>query len=373
MLSFVSVNANNGSVIADLPTIRMDGVLKQTLMRYESQTATLPAWDPNDPDNDAGLPPKNWRQATRKGAVFILALDWVDENTQAPLWGGMVVRRGRKVGGGVQLTLVTAEGYLDRVYVGDETFTGVDQNIIVKTLVEKYAKTGTLHGLPIRVQIVGGPGMARDRAYLDSADKTLLSVLTEFSGVIGGPEWTIGWEHVGDGFGLVFYVGTRIGAPAPVGLEPPAQFDLPGAVTSAELVEGYGAQEGANDVMAVSTGVNGARPQSPHGTITTDMRPRFEYRWTPDTNITDVATLIAHRDRALAAMKDGSVALSLTADREEAPILGKEWNLGDDVGFAIEAPEFPDGISGTARAVGWELTDTTITPLIDVTLIEGID
>lgn len=364
-LSWVSVNANNGSIIADLPTLRADGPLKQTLMRYETQTVSLPM-------DDA---PGNWRQATRKGAVFLVALDEQDANgARRPLWGGMVTKRGRKVGDGVRMALITAEGYLDRVYVGDETYTGMAQNTMVKTLVEKYAKTGTLRGLPIRVEIIGGNGVARDRTYQDADDKTLYSVLTDLAGVIGGPEWTIRWEWVdGATLGLVLTCGDRVGAPAPAGLNPAAQFSLPGAVTDAALIEGWGDREGANDVMAVSSGTGGARPQSPHQTNALDLRPRFEYRWSPSTSITIVDTLTGHAQRALAAMKDGSLALTITANREEAPRLGIDWGLGDDVGFDITAPEFPDGLTGTARAVGTEITDTTITPLVDVTGIGGID
>lgn len=365
-LSWVSVDANDGSVIADLPTLRVDGPLKATLMRYESQTASLPM----------DQAPPNWRVATRKGGAFLVALGEPDESEPRglPLWGGMVIRRNRKVGAGAAMSLVTAEGWLDRVFIGDEPFTQTPQNTIVKTLVEKYVKTGTKRGLPIRVEIVGGTGAKRDKAtWTDKSDKTLYSALQDFSGIIGGPEWTIGWEWVDDRtLGLVFYVGDRIGSPAPTGLNPAAQFHLPGSVTDAELVEGYGADEGANDVMAVSTGTEDARPQSPHQTNTTDLRPRFEHRWTPETDIKDVATLTAHAQRALAAMKDGSLALSITANREEAPALNRDWRLGDDIGFDIESPEFPDGLTGTARAVGWELTDTTITPLIDVTNIEGV-
>jgi len=358
MLSWVSVNANTGDITADLPTLRADGALKQTLMRYESQTASLPM----------DKAPDNWRQATRKGATFLVALD--EDNT--PLWGGMVIRRSRKVGDGVKMSLVTAEAYFDRVYVGDETLTGA-QNLIVKTLVEDYAATGVKRGLPIRVQVVGGDGVVRTRTHKDSDDKTLYSVLSDISGVLGGSEWTVGWEWVGTKLGLVLFVADRIGSPAPAGLNPAAQFYLPGSVTDAELVEGYGSSEGSNDVMATSSGVEGARPQSPHQTNAADLRPRFEYRWTPSTSITDVNTLTGHAQRALAAMKDGSVALSITANRAEAPKLNKDWRLGDDIGFDIEAPEFPDGLVGTARCVGWELTDTTITPLVDVTGIQGIE
>lgn len=360
MLSWVSVNANDGSIIADLPTLKVDGVLKQTLMRYESQTAVLPL---------DGAPP-NWRQATRKGAVFLVALDEAEQ----PMWGAMVKDRETDDGPDVKLALVTAEAYFDRVYVGNEQFAQQPQNIIVKTLVEKYAKTGAKRGLPIRVEVLGGNGAPRDQAFADGNDKTLYSVLTDLSGLLGGPEWTVRWEWVdARTMGLVLTVSDRVGRAAPAGLGPAAQFYLPGSVTSANLREGFGADEGANDVMAVSTGVDDARPQSPHQTNTADLRPRFEYRWTPSTVEPNVPTLTSYAQRALASMKDGSVALSMTANREEAPRLGRDWNIGDDIGFDLTAPAWPDGITGIARAVGWELTDTTITPLIDVTDIEGID
>lgn len=363
MLSWVSVNANSGAIIADLPNLRADGALKQTLMRYESQTASLPM--------DA--PPENWRQATRKGAVFLVALDELEE----PVWGGMVIRRGTADKGDAKFSLVTAEAYFDRVYVGDVTFTNIPQDTIVKTLVETYAKTGAKRGLPLRVEVIGGAGVARTRVYKDSEDKTLYSVLSDLSGLLGGPEWTVGWEWVDTRtLGLVVTVGGgsgRVGKAAPAGLGPAAQFYLPGSVSSASLEEGYGADEGANDVMAVSSGVEGARPQSPHQTNTADLRPRFEYRWTPSTSISVTDTLTSHAQRGLAAMKDGVVALAITANRQEAPQLGRDWRIGDDVGFDLTAPAWPDGISGVARCVGWEMTDTTITPLVDVTNIEGID
>lgn len=366
-LSWISVNANNGSVIADLPSLEADGALKQTLMRYESQTVGLPAWDPHD---EGSMPPPNWLSATRPGAVFLVALGEPEENEPRglPLWGGMVVRRTRVPGGGVKMSLVTAEGYMDRVYVGDHTFTGEGQNTIVQQLATTY-----LSELPLRVEVLGGAGEVRDRSYADADDKTLYSVLTDLSGVVGGPEWTVRWEWVdSQKLGLVLTVSTRVGAVPPAGLGPAAQFYLPGSVTDAELVEGYGSDEGANDVMAVSSGVEDARPQSPRQTNTADLRPRFEYRWTPSTSIKDVSTLTSHAQRALAAMKDGSLALAITANTAEAPKLGRDWRLGDDIGFDIQAPEFPNGLTGTARCVGWELTDTTVTPLVDVTDIEGI-
>lgn len=358
-LSWVSVSATTGRVIADLPTLKVDGALKRTLMRYESQTASLPVGDRKNP------PPENWRQATRKGAAFLVALD----EANVPLWGGMVVRRNTSEGSDAKLTLASAEAYFDRVYVGDVQFEDQPQNIIVKTLIESYAAAAQ-GGIPIRVEIVGSNGALRSQAYKDLDDKTLYSVLTGLSGLLGGPEWTVGWEWVdSQTLGLVATVGDRVGSTAPAGLEPAAQFYLPGNVTTFDLDEGYTSGEGANDVTATSSEARSPRQV----TANSDGRPRFEYRWSPDANVATFDDLVNHAVRGLDTMKEGTVALKLDLSRHRPPYLGRDWNLGDDIGFDLTAPAWPKGVSGTARAVGWELTDNTVTPLIDVTGIEGMD
>ena len=357
-LSWVSVNANDGSVIADLPTLRVDGALKQTIGRHESQTAVLPL--------DGA--PKNWRTATRKKSVFLVALSEPLDNEPrgVPVWGGMVTERTTSHKEGVSLSMVTAEDYLSDRYVWNVTYTGEPQNSIVRDLVETFVAQ---NGIPIRVQELPGPNPVRDRAYLDADDKTVYAILDELSGVAGGPEWTIGWEWVGEQkLGLVFYVGARLGSPAPDGLGPAAWFHLPGNTTNAELVEGYRRGEGANDVMAVSSGSADARPQSSHHQDPLDGRPRIEIRWSPSTSITEKSTLEEHAGRALEGLQGGSTALSITANRAEST----PFQLGDDVGFDLTSWAWPDGISGTARVLGIEYTDTTITPVLDVTGIEGI-
>ena len=222
-LSWVAVNANTGQMIADLPELELPGMFGCTLMRYESQTATLPLGDST---------PENWRQATRPGAVFLVCLD---DDGQTPLWGGLIIDRERTHDGPVQLSMVTVEGYLDRRYVGNRNYSAGAQNLIARDLIDFYVKTGVLRGLPIRVQVVGGNGALRARTYKDIEDKTVYSVLGDLSGVIGGSEWTVGWENVNNLITPVFYVGDRIGRSAPTDLEPAAQFYLPGSVTSAKL------------------------------------------------------------------------------------------------------------------------------------------
>lgn len=366
-LSWVSVNANDGSIIADLPGLIPGGALKRTIGRAETQTATLPLGKTQVPKGAAFRgAPKNWRQATRKKAVFLTALD----EDEVPVWGGMVTERQTTHKTGVELSLETAEGYFQDRFVGDEAFYTWPQNDIVEYLVLKYAAAD---GIPIRVVKLPGPNPVRGRTYLDRDDKTLGSILDELSGIIGGPEWTVGWEWVGAGLGMVLYVGARIGAPAPEGLHPAARFYLPGSVQDVTLVESYRRGEGANDVMATSSGSGDARPQSSHHSNPGDLRPKVEFRWSPSTSITNTDTLEDHCARALAGMKDGTVALAITATRKKAQKLGTVWDMGDDVGFDLTGPAWPDGLTGTARVLGLEITPTTVTPILDVTGIEGID
>lgn len=379
VLSWVSVNANDGSIIADLPGLLPGGPLKRTIGRSETQTAVLPLGSSQIPDRgpNAGAtfrrPPKNWRAATRKKAVFLVALDEPTESEPRgiPLWGGMVTERVTTHRSGVELSLTTAEDYFQDRYVGNETFYTYPQNDLVKFLVDKYAATD---GIPIRVQILPGANPVRGRTYLDRDDKTLGSIIDELSGIIGGPEWTVGWEWVtGQKLGLVLYVGARIGAAAPADLHPAARFYLPGSVQDAKLIESYKRGEGANDVMATSSGAGDARPQSSHHTNTGDLRPRVEHRWSPSTSITSTDTLEDHATRALAGMKDGTVALAIIATRSRAPKLGTVWDLGDDIGFDLTGPAWPDGLTGAARALGIEITPTTVVPILDVTGIEGTE
>jgi hypothetical protein len=359
MLSWVSVNALNGSIVTDLPTLRVEGSLKRTIGRYETQSAILPL-------DEA---PLNWRNATRKKSVFLVALSdpLPNEPRGLPLWGGFVTEREPNEGSELPLSMTTAEDYFSDRYVGDESFYTWPQNDIVEYLVLKYAATD---GIPIRVVKLPGANPVRGRTYLDKEDKTLYAVLDELSGVEEGPEWTVEWEWVDEQkLGLVLYVGARVGSAAPAGLGPASWFELPGNVEKVKLRDGYRRGEGANDVMAVSSGSADARPQSPRQVAADNGRPKIEFRWSPSTSITEISTLTDHAKRALVSMKDGAVELSITATRDETV----PFMLGDDVGFSLFAPAWPNGISGVARAIGIEITNTTITPVLDVTGIEGID
>jgi hypothetical protein len=354
---WVAAEARTGRVIADLPDLSVSRV-SMVLGSYTTTTAALP------------LPtaPEPWVRATTPKATTLVLLD-----DGVPVWGGLVLSRKRGSGDLVEMSLGTIEVWLDGVFVRDAlTYAGTGQNALVADLCARYVIDGALPGLPLRVS-GGTGGTVRDRTYTDAQDKSILSVLSELFGVEGGPEWTIGWEHQSspERYTPVLYVGDRIGAAPIAGLSPAATFEMPGAVSSVELVEDWSAGKGATDVIASSSAVADVRPQSPHQTSDDADRPRVEHRFTPSTSISDVDTLTAHARRVLADMADGARTLTLSAVLDDAPRLGSVWALGDDVGFVVGGTEavstmvrVPDEVVPSGTTVRTNLiTDPSCTSL----------
>jgi len=361
-LTWLSVDARTGVVLADLPDLSVDKV-SRSICRYDSTTGTLPV----------PTAPEGWELATRPGgAVMILLSD------DQPIWGGLVTVRPRGSSDVIPMSLATMEAYLDRRYVGDVTYTATGQNYIAGDLITRYVATGPLGGIPIRVVMIGGVGTLRDRTYTDASDKSVYSALNELAALDDPIEWTIGFEHQSspERYTPVFYVGSRIGAAVMPGMAPTATFDLPGCITDALVTEDYSAGKGANSVIAFSSGVAGSRLQSPAQIAPDDGRPTYETRVTPSTSIVDVTTLTDHAVKILAVMKDGATATALSASvlasgtKPAAPPLGTDWNLGDDVGFDLTAPAFPGGLVGLKRAIGWEMT-LGVTPTVTPILVDG--
>ena len=396
-LAWVATNARDGAVLADLPYLECSSV-KRSIGRYEPASASLPL--PNAPEN--------WELATREGGANLILLD-----NEVPIWGGMVTQCLPDLTDNLPLSLATIESYLDRRITGDVTYTGVGQNDIVADLFARFVVTGPLGGIPFRiVYSTPGPGALRDRAYLRTDRKTVYSALTELSAVLGGPEWTVEWEwqHNPERITPVLYVGDRVGTPVTPGLAPAATFEAPGCIIAAVQTRDYSSGKGANSVIAYSSATSGTVPTSLAQVGPDDGRPTFEVDIQPSTSITDIATLTAHAQSALATLAPGGSALAMsavvmkTAKKPAAPTLGIDWVLGDDVGYSIgglevdprmhdvdvyadtwwpddiwplddiwgvftgrervpvnpngrqSVPAFPGGISGVMRAIGWELT-----------------
>lgn len=350
MLEWVSVDIKTGSVVADLPDLSCS-TIKRTLGRYESCTASLPI----------PTAPENWLDATVPGRVAMLLL-----SNSVPIWGGMVTQRKRGTSPKVEMSLATLESYLDRRYVGTIGFTQKPQNTIVNDLLYYYVYQGPRGGLPLRIeQLADAVNPLRDRAYFEKDDKTVYSILGDLSGVLDGPEWTIEWEYqeAANRYVPVFLVGGRIGKAPALGQGPAATFDHPGCVSEAEYVEDYSNGQGANNVMATSSGEGDTRPQSPLQLGPDDGRVTFDYRWSPSTSITSIDTLTAHAKRALQFLAPGSTALTLKASVEAAPSLGVDWMLGDDIGVELLGPAFPVPVRQTMRCIGWEL-ELGSTPMV---------
>lgn len=403
-LSWLSTEARTGRILADLPLLDVQGPVKQTIGRYESITATLPI-------NQKDAPP-DWLRATKKNAAHLILTqdNPLDATHGTPLIGYRINRRRRTHEDFITLDLMTIESYFDRRYIRGKTYTQVGQNAIIADLLTSYVLEGAggLPGIPVRVQYVtAGVGALRDRTVADPENKTVYSAMQDLMGIIGGPEWTTGWEWQSnpERLTLVVYVGDRIGSAATVN-GPGATFEFPSKYgLGFELIEDYSVGSGANDTMAYSTGQGTSVVQSPHQTNFDGDMPTIEYRWTPSTSISDQSTLTTYAQRAVSTMFAGSTALAMSAFVDGAPKFREEWFLGDDIGYVLggvipdptmklaydlfvdtftgafgatgmvlvnpfgveSVPSVPGGFVGVARAAGWERTlDNTpvITPIL---------
>lgn len=341
--SWLACLATTGQVITGLPDLSVPTV-----------GATLcDAWT-----GEASLPvpgaPAEWRRATMPMASYLVLLD-----DDVPVWGGWITSRTGTEGDTVSLGVATWEAYLGRRYTGNLAYVGAEQCFLAADIV---ASAVVPDGPAMLVEYTAG-STTRDRTYEDEGDKTVLSALQELSGVEGGPEWTVVWRHLTgpERYVPVVTIRDRIGVSPPPGLDPAATFELPGSVSAFELVEDWTEQAAANHVIATSTAEADERPQSAPQIHTDPDRPRLEYRYTPSTSITSIDTLNSHAARALPVMRDGAVALVLTAAREAAPRMGVEWGMGDDIGYRLAAPSVcdcgPSGdlvpLSGTGRCIAW--------------------
>lgn len=362
---WVSCDARTGKVIASLPGLDVPKV-EDAMMSYATASATLTVTDKTDPE---------WIAATRPGGAYLVLLE-----DGLPTWGGLIGRRTRGVSDSVQLDLATVASYLRRRFVGDESFASEDQCAIVEAVVAEY---GATDGLPFEFDVAVS-ATTRDRTYTDDSDKSVFSIISELAGVEDGPEWCISWQ-AGDAidgqrvFVPLLKVADRLGTTPNPGMEPAVTWEFPGAVSDVSLTEDFGDGKGANDVLAVSTAVNDVRPESSHATLADDARPKYEMRFTPSTSIVETATLDAHAERKLAQVGYGSLTLELTLPAEVAR-LGRNFGVGDVVGFSIGGPAhpmlaYPGGVKGTGRVTGYSRTFNDVpmvTPwLEDVEITDG--
>lgn len=376
-LQWVACDAATGRILDDLPDVSAQSPLRQTIGQYEQNSLTLPL----------STAPGEWLSETIPYAVFVVALD----ESNMPVWGGPILQRPRTEGDSLTLPVASGEAYFDRRYVSPAVsgtvittptygyYANWDQCALAGDLVTRYAASsiGALPGMPIRVNAATSTQPVRTHIYSDADDKTVYSCLQDLMGILNGPEWTVTWEwqHNPERLTPVITIADRIGVSARAGMTPNALFTMPGCVSSVSLSEDYTAGKGANVITAVGPGQGNSRPSFRQVATAGGGRLAVEYRFnvpsTGQLTVAQIAALQGYANRALTYMGAGAQSITLTADTTTAPVLGTDWNVGDDISYQIgpdengnDLPAFPGGLSGVARTIGMERSDTTIAPII---------
>ncbi|MFG3488563.1 hypothetical protein [Streptomyces sp. NPDC047972] len=351
-LDWFGCDLRTGQIIEDLRSLRPSGTLTKRLGAATSTSFDL---------GIAGAG-QDWIAATDPGRSLLVG---VDRLTDQPVWAGMVLTRDAGSSWTATLGATTPEAYLDRRYTGDQTQLQQDQAAVLTALM-----TAPLSQGPPFVMDAPSTGVLMDYTALDGDDRTVLSALQEVMGQEGGPEWTVdvAWS---DGAHSGFVLPVRV-RPA-IGLQladPEAVFDFPGCISSYSLGESYETGKGATVVVARGEGEGTARLSSP-SQVATDLEsagwPRYVYRYTPASGLTDPTQLAAHSVKALSLMKTGAKVWTVEAVASQAPRLGRDWGIGDSIRLAVDSsPRHPDGAEIVARAWSWELDAAAdrITPVL---------
>ncbi|MFJ8154803.1 hypothetical protein [Streptomyces sp. NPDC094468] len=338
-LAWYGCDLRTGGIIEDLPSLTPGGALTRRLGDATTLQPTL------------ALPgaPKGWDEATAPGSTVLVA---VDIATDTPLWAGAVLTREAGSAQTVQLGAATLEAYLDRRYPGTQTLIATDQAAVATALVAPALVTGP----PF---VIDAPTIGSTLDYLtdDGDDKSILSCLSELMALDGGPEWTVDvvWNASHSGFQFPLRVRKAIGVQAATSVV----FDFPGPVSQYTLTKSYESGKGATTVIARGEGEGSSRLTSgvkESAALLSAGWPKWEYRYTPATGITNPDQLTAHAVADAALMALGAQVWTIEAVASQAPRLGQGWGLGDTLTLAVDrSPGHPKGVSVTQRCWAWEL------------------
>jgi hypothetical protein len=330
-----------GGIIRELPGVY--GSISRVLGAYTSTSLQVPI----PLAGPLSMPEAEWSTATIPGQTMIVPVV-----NDAPAAAFIVLtRKGGSDGSSLELGCVSLEGYLDRRYVADHEFTTTDQAAIATALVKDAAEEGIDF-------IIDAPasGVFRDRAYFDKDDAKVYSRLRELAAVDGGIEFTIDpvWANSErTKIAKVVRLRNRVGLETPA---PNAVFSTLGDSNATyEYTEDFGDGKGANHTIATSSGEGESRPES---SPASDVRPgwaRYERRFSPSTSITSKSALNQHALADLAQLRDGARVLTISTRWDGYPRMNIDWRIGDDVGYELTSHRHPNGLSGVARVIGWEL------------------
>lgn len=380
-LQWVAADLLTGRVVADLPSFDPQWPLKRTVSTATNGTGTL---------HLAGAP-ENWEQAIRDGASLLACYDDADDSHPIA-WCGYVPTVGELevASDDVPVSMATFEALFDRVYVGNVTYTITDhRDDILADLVQTWFSTTGIAYLQLSYTPGGGPTpplMDSPPASIPNAaiimqnadDATLLTRMQQVISQLGG-EFTVDWAFSADQEFLVptLSFGDRIGRGAVAGSDPAVTFEMPGSLLNLRQLRDYSAGAGANKIVPYSSGQGSSTPFGTPVVLPTEGRPVFEYRYQPASNVSP-AGLAPYAQQAAKILGPGRrpVSLVVSLPRSKGRRLGVDWALGDDIGYAVRSPyvnaynqevtvpAFPRGIAGVGRSIGYEVTDSTITPVL---------
>jgi hypothetical protein len=339
-LAWYGCDMRTGGIVEDLPALTPSGALSRklgasTTLQFDMALAGAPA---------------EWEAATAPGRSLLVAVDMA---TDTPVWAGAVLPRDGGSSTSVQLGAATLEAYLDARYPGTQTMLSTDQATVLANLFTPALTDGP----PFTIDSAS-TGTTMDYLTDDGDDKTILSCAQEVMGLDGGPEWTIDvvWNSGHNGFQFPIRIRSTIGVQTTT---PEAVFDFPGNVAEYALGESYEQGKGATVVTARGEGEGSSRLTSPALEATALLAngwPRWEYRYTPASGVTDPDQLTGHASQSVALMQEGAQVWTLQGVASRSPRLIVDWGLGDSVRLKVErSPRHPNGTQVVARCWAWEL------------------
>jgi hypothetical protein len=358
-MQWVAVEWLTGNIVCDLPGIVLSGPLATTIGQVESTQMSLFLDDNTNP---------SWLTGTTPGGSALVA--YTGTNTAPTIvWGGIVTQRVREPGSPVvQLALSTPEAYLDGCQVGTYTASNLNQDTVLQGLMAFAMGTNRPNWTLTHV----APSTQTQTVKYSPSDQTsVYAALQALSAVQGGPEWVAGWTwNVAAGtITPTMTYGSRIGQPVNAGAQPNVTIESADLMAGSAFSEDYSPGMGANVVTAFgSASANATSSDVPYATaqeVDLKGRPLWTYIYSPNQTVTDVNTLATYASQAVALMQDGAQPLTMTIAND---LIGKQfgvdWQLGDDIGWVIDGPAFPEPVSGVSRCVSYQADLSTITPIL---------
>lgn len=368
-----------GQVIDALPSFDADGPLRSSLSNYDTGSGTLHL-DGASPD---------WVRALKPGASWLACYD--DDHPSHPIqWVGYTTSWQRSAGSDdVQVTLSTAGGYLDRVFVPDRSYPASDwgRNQIIADLISGLVVEQPIRrGIPLLLDYSGnGPTPTTDYVWQNTDNVTVLGRIQTLLAELGG-EWFIDWDWAAGESMLVptFRFADKLGAASP-GPQSNVAFEFPGALIDLAETLDYTDGKGSNAVTAYST-PSGSSTVVPVADPVVDNdpdRPVFDFRYQPAPGLT-VQQCLSFAQLAIGILGPGSKAyeLSVSTDQLDTRRYGVDYGIGDNIDVIVHAtdragqpvPAFPSGLVITGRVIAYEITsDAVVTPVLEQAAIFSTD